>query len=173
MYSPERGPLGNWASRVISNQISNLIESNYGNFTKPCFRCEAAIGDNGCSIYGQQGRKCVLFEKWLRVKGNALATKLPLALEDHSQEVYDLPDNGGDLEPRIALFHQVLLPLLTPEEQKIYTWVYIEDREEPEVRELMAAHKVIDKEIPWQGKLKIIKVNIMAKAKLAMKDADL
>lgn len=172
LYDPQKGPLGPWISTIISRQLSNLIESKYTNYTKPCSRCEAAIGDTGCSIYSEQCSKCPLYQKWLKSKGNALATKLPVALEDHAQEVYDLPDNSEDISSKIDKFHEIILPLLSESEKLVYTWAYIEQKEDKEVKELMSGIKM-DKTVLWCGKLKLIKANILEKAKEVMKEADL
>lgn len=172
MYDQNK-PLGPWVSVVVGNQIRNLVESKYTNYTKPCCRCEAATGDSGCSIYGEQGRLCPLYARWMRIKGNALATKLPVSLEDHSQEVHELPDNNEDLTDKIARFHDVIIPLLTAGEQKIYQWCYIDGLEDDEVKVLMAkaiSDKVIES---WPEKLKVIKFKIVEKAKQILKEEDI
>lgn len=171
LYNPEFA-LGPWVSRIVSNQISNLIESKYTNYTKPCNRCEAAIGDGGCSIYQQQGRACPLFEKWMKSKGNALLTKLPVSLEDHAQEVYDLPDLNEDITDKIPKFHELILPLLDQNERFVYQWAYIDEKEDSEIKLLMDAIKMPE-EVLWKGKLKTIKINIIEKAKIALKESDL
>lgn len=165
-------PIGPYISRTISNQISNLIESKYSNYTKPCMRCESAIGDNGCEIYSQQCSECPLYQKWMKSKGNALSTKLPVSMEDHEQEVYDLPDMSEDLTDKIPKFHELILPLLAPNERLVYQWAYIEEKEDTEVKALMETVKM-DKDVLWRGKLKIIKFNILQKAKEVLKEADL
>ncbi len=165
-------PIGPYISRTISNQISNLIDSKYSNYTRPCMRCDDAVGDNGCKTYGTQCRDCPMFARWLKSKGNALSTKLPLAMEDHEQEVYDLPDTSEDITDKIPKFHELILPLLAPNERLVYQWAYIEEKEDIEVKALMETVKM-DKDVLWRGKLKIIKANIVNKAKEVLKDADL
>lgn len=167
-------PPGPLISTIVSRQISNIIESKYTNYTKPCFRCEAAVGDNGCTIYSQQCMQCPLYSRWMKIKGNALSTKLPVSLEDHSQEVHELPDTNEDLTDKIARFHDVITPLLSPGERKVYKWCYIDDLEDDEVKILMLSNKDIDDRLePWVGKLKIIKANIIAKAKDILKEEDI
>ena len=165
-------PLGPWVSRIVSNQISNLIESKYTNYTKPCMRCESAIGDNGCDIYSRQCMDCPLYAKWMKSKGNALSTKLPVAMEDHAQEVYDLPDNGEDISIKIPKFHEIILPMLSHSEKLIYQWAYIDQKEDAEIKALMETVKM-EHGVLWRGKLKLIKANILQKAKTILKDVDL
>ena len=45
LYDPVK-PLGPWLNRLISNQIKNLIRNNYGNYSRPCLRCDAAEGED-------------------------------------------------------------------------------------------------------------------------------
>ena len=35
-------PLAPWLNRIISNQIKNLIRNNYGNYSRPCLKCDDA-----------------------------------------------------------------------------------------------------------------------------------
>ena len=93
-------------------------------------------------------------------------------MEDHEQEVYDLPDMSEDLTDKIPRFHDMILPVLLPNEKLIYQWAYIEQKEDSEVKALMETVKM-SKDVLWRGKLKIIKFNILQKAKEVLKDADL
>ena len=38
-----------WLNRVVSNQFKNLLRNHYGNFVRPCLRCEFNNGGDGCS----------------------------------------------------------------------------------------------------------------------------
>src|SRR3954463_12198071 len=80
LYDPAR-PLGPWINRVISSQIKNLIRNNYGNYCRPCLRCAAAEGEDGCRIYAKQCNTCPMYAKWENSKKNAHDTKLPVSLE--------------------------------------------------------------------------------------------
>ena len=50
LYNQEK-PIGPWLNTLISNQIKNLIRNNYANLSKPCYRCDAAEGEDLCVIY--------------------------------------------------------------------------------------------------------------------------
>ena len=39
-----------WVSRIISNQIRNLIRNNYTNYVRPCASCVHNLGDDFCAI---------------------------------------------------------------------------------------------------------------------------
>ena len=53
MYDPPK-PLAPWLNRIITNQIKNLIRNNYGNYARPCLKCAASDGEDGCEIYNKQ-----------------------------------------------------------------------------------------------------------------------
>ena len=91
-------PLGPWLNRLISNQIKNLIRNNYGNYARPCVKCAAAEGEKECSIYQQQCSDCPLYAHWEKGKKRAHDTKLPVSLENHSQEVYSMITDCYEIE---------------------------------------------------------------------------
>ena len=63
LYNEEK-PLAPWLNRIISNQIKNLVRNHYGNFARPCLKCEAADGESACKIYKPQCGDCPLYAKW-------------------------------------------------------------------------------------------------------------
>ena len=98
LYNPEK-KLKPWVRTIISNQIKNLIRNNYSNFVKPCAKCAAAKGDNQCEIYGKQSGDCPLYRNWEKNKKSGMHAKMPVPLENHSQEVYILRNNPSfDIE---------------------------------------------------------------------------
>src|SRR5438045_6798069 len=56
-YDPSR-PIQPWLNAVISSQTKNLIRNNYGNYARPCLRCDAAEDNDGCKIYNKQCDDC-------------------------------------------------------------------------------------------------------------------
>ena len=61
-------PLAPWLNRIISNQIKNLIRNNYGNYSRPCLKCDAAEGEDFCKIYEKQCSSCPLYANWEKTK---------------------------------------------------------------------------------------------------------
>ncbi len=121
-----------WASTVISHQITNLIRNNYSNFSRPCLKCVCAEGENLCSIFGTQNNSCPLFKKWELTKKSAFETKLPLPLENHQQEVYDLESNHVDIEKTAPNIHNKMQLILKKHEWKVYDYLFLQNLSEEE-----------------------------------------
>ena len=106
-FTTRSKPLAPWLNRIISNQIKNLIRNNYGNYARPCLKCAASEGGDLCSIYGKQDSSCPLYANWEKGKRMAHNIKIPVPLENHSQEVYNQSEQACkiDLDENIARVH--------------------------------------------------------------------
>jgi hypothetical protein len=124
-------PLLPWLSVIIMNQIRNLVRNNYTNFSRPCLRCGAAVDQNDCRIYGEQCNTCPLYEYWTRNKQSATHIKLALPIENHTDEVYKMPDNNtGDIENGEEKLRVIMKKILKPMEYKVYECLYIKHQSE-------------------------------------------
>jgi DNA-directed RNA polymerase specialized sigma24 family protein len=134
-------PLEPWLNKILTNQITNLIRNLYGNFARPCITCPANQGgtppDGLCAIYIKQCSACPLFAYWERHKKSAYDTKLPLPLESHSQEVYNMPESSFDITKQVSMLHKRLKEQLTPMQFKVYQYLYVEGKTDEEVAKLM------------------------------------
>ena len=130
-------PLAPWVNTIISNQIKNLIRNNYSNFTRPCLKCSASDSENGCAIYGAQCSSCPLYANWEKNKKSAHDTKLTLSIENHSQEINSIPNDNLNVEESAKNIHFKMSKVLKPIEWKIYTYLYIEGKNEEQVAKLM------------------------------------
>ena len=159
-------PLGPWLNRIISNQIKNLIRNNYGNYARPCIRCAAADeGGKGCYIYDTQCSLCPLYSYWEKNKKQAHDTKLPVSLENHPQEVYNMSADCYDIESAIVNLHKRMESVLKPIEWKVYALLYIENKDECEVAEKMGYVTSEKGRSPGYKQIKNIKKSIIKKAK--------
>ncbi len=129
--------LGPWLNVVITHQITNLVRNLYINCSKPCVRCCAAEGENGCRIYATQCVKCPIFAHWKKNKQQAYNLRLPVSLEHHTQEVFDMPHHDMDLEKSIENLHEKMKQVLKPLELKAYTYLFIEHKSEEEAAKLL------------------------------------
>ena len=137
LYDKDK-PLGPWVNRIISNQIKNLIRNNYGNFSRPCLKCEAARPNNGCDIYKDQRSECPLYAKWEKTKKSAYEIKIPLALEDHSHEVCPVAfEDGISLQKFAENLHEEMRVKLKSNEGMVYNGLFIENKAEEEVAKSM------------------------------------
>jgi len=130
-------PLAPWVNRIISNQIKNLIRNNYSNFTRPCLKCAAAENEDGCAIYGKQCEACPLYSNWQKSKKNAHDTKLTLSIENHTQEINDMPTDNICIEKTAKNIHSKMQKVLKPIEWKIYSHLYIDGKDEESTAKLM------------------------------------
>ena len=163
-------PLAPWLNRIISNQIKNIIRNNYGNYARPCMKCSASDGDNGCEIYGKQCVDCPLYEHWFKNKKRAHDTKLPVSLENHPQEIYNKPSDAFDIETEAINLHKNMKKILKPIEWRVYNFLYIENKTENEVAKAMGYVTSEKNRQPGYKQIKNIKKSIIRKAKQLIRE---
>ena len=135
----QKRPLEPWVNRIISNQLKNILRNNYSNFARPCLNCpfsqsnqqESANG-NLCAFTpsGTQCSECKLYAKWEKGKKHAYDIKLPLALENHHQEVFSIASTEFDLSNSITKLHVEMKFVLT---EKVYEDLFVKNLSEDEV----------------------------------------
>jgi len=165
-------PLAPWVNTIISNQIRNLIRNNYGNHTRPCLRCAAAEGDDLCAIYTKQCADCPLYAQWEKSKKRAHDVKMPVSLENHSQEVYDMVEDSMDIERSSRNLHEKMESILKPMEWKIYKLLYIDHKTEEEVAKAMGYKTTEKNRSPGYKQIKNIKKLIVVKARKCLTNGD-
>jgi RNA polymerase sigma factor (sigma-70 family) len=172
MYNPQH-PLAPWINRIVSNQIKNLIRNNYGNYSRPCLKCAAAEQEDSCSIYTKQCNKCPLYAKWEKSKKSAHDIKIPLALENHTQEVHDITEDNMDIEKTADNIHKKMKQVLKPIEWKFYDLHYIKHKSEEESARLMG-YKTNEKNRKIGYKqVKNLKKSIIIKVKKYLYNGDI
>ena len=165
LYNPEKR-LKPWIRTIITNQIKNLIRNNYTNFVKPCVKCAAAIDNNGCEIYGSQSSDCPLFKNWEKNKKGGMHARMPLPLENHTQEVYVLKGKSYfDIDIASDKLHSKMKEELKPNEWKVYQYLYIDFKDEDEVADLMNYKTSEVNRSPGYKQIKNIKKKIIEKVK--------
>jgi len=172
LYDPKK-PLAPWVNRIISNQIKNLIRNNYSNFTRPCLKCAAAEGDDGCAIYLKQCKTCPLYANWEKSKKNAHDTKLTLSIENHHQEINDMPINNFNMEKTAENIHTKMQKVLKPIEWKVYQHLYIEGKDEEQTAKLMGYRTSEKNRIAGYKQIKNIKKVIIVKVKKHLYNGDI
>jgi DNA-directed RNA polymerase specialized sigma24 family protein len=172
MYD-QKQPLAPWINRIVSNQIKNLIRNNYGNYSRPCLKCAAAENDDGCTIYSSQCNKCPLYAKWEKSKKSAHDIKLPVTLENHTQEVHNIIEDEIDIERAAKNIHAKMHQILKPIEWKFYELYYIKHKSEEESAKLMG-YKTTEKNRKIGYKqVKNLKKSIMIKVKKYLYNGDI
>lgn len=160
-------PLPQWVNRIISNQISNLIRNNYYNFAKPCLKCPASQGENLCSWTPSrtQCTECPLYAKWNKYKKSAYDTKIPLSIEDHSQEISNKPDDFFDIEGPAKKLHKYMKSILKSNEWKVYEMIYLKHYTDEQAAIVMGFKTTEKNRAPGYKQIKNIKKSIIAKVK--------
>lgn len=166
-------PLAPWLNRIISNQIKNLIRNNYGNYARPCLRCAASEGGDLCSIYGKQDSSCPLYANWEKGKKTAHNIKIPVPLENHSQEVFNQSENKIDLGENIKRVHSKMEEILKPIEWKVYKCLYIDNKSEEETAKLMGYKTNEENRSPGYKQIKNMKRTIVQKVKLNINNGNI
>lgn len=169
LYNPSK-PIAPWIATIINHQLSNLIRNNYSNYTKPCMRCAASEGENLCSIYTKQSSDCPLYARWEKSKKSAYDTKLPLPIENHQQEVFNITSDKIDIERSANNLHEKMKSILKPTEWKIYYWLYVQHKSEDQVAKLMAYKTSENGRRAGYNTIRAIKKKIIIKAKRVIYD---
>ncbi len=139
-----------WLNAVISSQMKNLIRNLYGNYSRPCLRCDAAQDETGCKIYHSQCNKCPLYAEWERRKLPAYNIKLPVTIENHIDEVNNLADNSNDISDQVFKIHEKMKELLSIEEYKVYEGLFILNEDDEEIAiKLNCNDKIISHKIKY------------------------
>jgi len=163
-YNPEK-PLQPWVSIIITNQLRNLIRNHYTNYARPCLRCDAAVDSDGCKIYKEQCDACPLFAHWKKYKQPATFVKLPVSIENHNYEVYEIPDNNNYGIEDIKKLHEVMKKILKPIEYQVYKGLYIDHEEESVVAKRLGFISNEKGRTPGYRQIKNITKSIIIKAK--------
>ena len=172
LYKEDK-PLGPWLNRIIANQIKNLIRNNYGNYSRPCLKCAAQEGFDGCKIYDKQDSSCPLYARWEKTKKSAYNIKIPLSLEDHSHEVQRIVlSDSMDIEKNAAKLHKKMKEVLKPNEWIVYKGLFVDNLEETQVAESLGYMSTEKNRNPGYKQIKNLKKNIIDKVKAVLKKGE-
>lgn len=132
-------PLEPWLSRIILNQIRNLIRNNYTNYVKPCMNCPHNLGDDFCAlnISGIQDNSCDKFATWQKSKKHGYNIKLPLELENHSREIEEISFENLDFSQSIHLLNQEMKKVLSENYFRAYEMLFFEKLSDEEVAKFL------------------------------------
>jgi len=158
--------LSPWVNRIISNQIKNLIRNNYGNYVRPCLKCAASEGEDLCAIYKKQSVSCPLYKNWYKNKKSAYDTKLPIALENHPQEVSTIQNQASfDIDSASEKLHKKMKSVLKANEWLVYEYLYIQHLSEEQAAKKMGYKTSEKNRSPGYKQIKNLKKSIITKVK--------
>lgn len=165
-------PILPWINRIISNQIKNLIRNNYGNYARPCLKCSAAIGENGCRIYKEQCVKCPMYLSWHKSKKNAYNLKMPVSIEDHSNEINNQIYTCSDDQKASQNLHEKMQEILKPIEWRVYELLYIKGKSEEYVCRTLGFKYNKNAKTTYNKQLRNIQKSIIKKAKTCLRNGE-
>lgn len=161
-------PLVLWINKIISNQIKNLRRNNYSNYARPCLNCAAAEGVELCSLYKKQCNDCPLYAHWEKTRKRAYNIKLPLPLENHAQEVFNIENESLDIQKSAEKIHEKMITVLKPIEWRVYKYLYIDGLQESQIANFMGYKTSEKNRSPGYKQIKNIKKSILSKVKKAL-----
>lgn len=126
----ENQPLLNWVNTITTNQIYNILRNNYYSHSRPCLQCACSLPDNGCELFAEQCSVCPIYKKWEQTKKSANDIRMALPAENHSLEIYDIPNSHYDITTQIEEMHTKMKKCLKPFEYKIYDCLFIQNLSE-------------------------------------------
>lgn len=138
-WNPEM-PLLPWLNTVITNQIINIVRSNYSNYARPCLNCPHNAGGIHCKLYSVQSDDCPDHLKWSRTKKHAYDVKLPISISDqrifgegNEFDARASASSGFDFEDFLPKFHGAMLVALPVAQKRIYQLLFIDHMSEDDV----------------------------------------
>jgi hypothetical protein len=172
-FDPERGSLVAWLSVLSNHQISNIIRNLYGNYSRPCLKCEASEDTDGCKIYGKQCDNCPLYAEWKKRKQPAYNLKLPLSIENHTNEIHSIFDENQDISGQVERIHEKMKQILKPLEYKVYEGLFILNEDEEKLAVRLGYISNESGRTPGYKQIKNIRKSIVEKLKKAINSDDI
>lgn len=166
-------PILPWINRIISNQIKNIIRNNYGNYTRPCLKCAAALGENGCRIYGEQNSQCPMYDNWKNTKKNAYDIKMAVSIEDHPIEINNRTGDDLNIENGVKNLHEAMSKILKPMEWQVYELLYIKLKTEEQACKILKLKFDKTSKTGYNKQLRNIQKSIIKKAKNIIKNGEI
>lgn len=172
LYKQDR-PLSSWLSVVINNQMINQIRNHYGNFAKPCLKCEFYEGNDLCGKFGIVNSQCELYRAWVYGKKTKHDIQLPLPMENRTQEVYDIQSNHIDIDRTAKNVHDKMKTVLKPLEWQIYEMLFIKMMTEEDVGKILKFKSRESGRSPGYNRVNQIKKIILNKVKNLLNDGEI
>ncbi len=128
LYQPTKGPLENWANTVITRALFNLRRDLALRYARPCVKsCVFNLGGDACEITPSRTQcdECPLYKDWNKTRRHQFNIKSTVALENHAQEVSNMPSESFDIEAVQTAVHKQMRANLTKWEYRVYHLLYV------------------------------------------------
>lgn len=147
LFRPDEGPYKNWVNRVITNAIRNIWRDEIGSVSRPCITgkgwCAFNCGGDLCSKTpsGLQCAECPAFRDWEIRKKDHHAVKMPVSLENHTNEAQSKVGASVDIAEMKPALDARMKQKLTRTEWRAYRLLYIKNLDGEEVARQMGFRK--------------------------------
>ena len=173
----EKKPLANWLNTIISNQTSNILRNNYYSHSRPCIQnggCSFNGGNDFCTYTpsGSQCNECPLYASWSKSKKQANQIKMSVSIENHFNEVMEMPGEEYDYHKAERRLHEEMKKVLRPAEWETYNLIFILHLSDDEVAKKMG-WKSSENRKPGYATLIKLKKMFLKKAKKIQLEVDL
>jgi|TARA_R110000744_G_scaffold216033_1_gene334810 RNA polymerase sigma factor (sigma-70 family) len=164
-----------WLNRVVSNQFKNLLRNHYGNFVRPCLRCEFNNGGDGCSKTrsGIQESSCAEYKQWEQKKKSAYDIKLAVTMENHSYEMKSKQDTFLDLEEATKKLTNAMRPHLNDRLFQAFKMLFVQNKSDEEVAKYLGFKTNEKKRSAGYKQIKNLKKIFHVKAKQILEEKDI
>tara|TARA_R110000772_G_scaffold115621_9_gene220485 strand:+ start:477 stop:1148 length:672 start_codon:yes stop_codon:yes gene_type:complete len=168
-------PVEPWLNRVVSNQFKNLLRNHYGNFVRPCLRCEFNNGGDGCSKTKTsiQDNSCFEYKDWSLKKKAAYDIKLAVTMENHSFEIGSKQDNFLDLEKATIKLTAAMKPYLNDRHFIAFKMLFVDNSSEEDVAKYLGFKTSEKKRSAGYKQIKNLKKIFHSKAKQIIQEKDI
>ena len=99
--------------------------------------------------------------------------KIPLALENHQQEVWSIHEDFVDYETKIKKLRKKMKEILKPTEMLVFESLFIKDKDDLDVAKKLGFKTNEKKRSPGYKQIQNIKKNIISKVKKLIEKGEL
>jgi hypothetical protein len=130
-------PIEPWLSRLIANQMKNMLRDYYYVHARPCLKCAANGGGDSCLLYEIQCKDCPLYKHWDKTKGQKHELNMAQSIfSDNPDEPYlksIVEVSHIDYPKVLKSLSEKIKRDMSKEAYYVFIMIYIENISEAEV----------------------------------------
>lgn len=174
LWDQER-KLAPWIQRIMSRQIYNLLRNNYTNYARPCVQCKFSMGEEGCekTPSREQCIECPLYKKWTENKQSGYHIKMPLELENHTQEVFNKIDDTINFKETMRRVSEELEKRMSKKRFAAFNILFIDGTSDEEAIKILNIKENTKNKYGQKKLLTAFKDSLQKEAKDIIKNSDI
>ncbi len=168
-------PFVNWANRLITNCLINIVRDNVVRYERPCVKCAFNDGNGLCRVTPSkiQCGECKFYREWEQKGKHAFDVKRPVSIENHTDEVSNMQGDFFNVGEAKIHLEVLLKDVLTPKELKVFKWMFIDNRSDEFIATKMGFTTNEPGRKPGYRMLKNYRDAILKKAKEVLENSDI